>query len=233
MDEEVEALPAEFNFFELIALIRQASIVMVRFKTRWLLLAIDDQPAASPSSSKGPSAASSLTPQVVTRLLRASLLLSFGDVAAGSFGGVLTCKYYSTHTGTAIVRCTRDGARLVWAAATLISSASELPSPGTPSNLRIRVVHCGGTIKKLQTKAIELDRRIILRLRTRQATQQSISFKETLMPSADTEDVGEALDTAAPALAAVSSTSKAVPHQDPETAALLATSKKEISSITM
>ncbi|SPC62295.1 related to POP5 - subunit of both RNase MRP and nuclear RNase P [Ustilago sp. UG-2017b] len=173
---------------------------MVRFKTRWLLLAIDGKPLATTSpfastldessqesaSAKTLSAAqqtraeanaaSALTPQLITRLLRASLLYNFGDVAAGAFGGVLTCKYYSTHTGTAILRCSRDAARLVWASATLISSPVEMVvgegagSSGSlklPS-LRIRVIHCGGTIKKVQNKAIELDSKLITRLRAKQ-----------------------------------------------------------------
>lgn len=238
---------------------------MVRFKTRWLLLAIDDRPQADTlrhrqrgADSNGPRGASTLTPQVITRLLRASLLNNFGDVAAGSFGGVLNCKYYSSHTGTAIVRCPRDGARFIWAAATLISSATELPPPSTATpcmsstepSLRIRVVHCGGTIKKLQTKAIELDRRIILRLRNRQAQRDlshvisDRSLHSVAAPSApfkpamNDEDLGETLDAPTEALPSSSGTQTTSPiskvtHQDPETANLLATSKKEITSITM
>lgn len=219
---------------------------MVRFKTRWLLLAIDDKPLAATTSSfpstldessqastsakilstaqqsrPEANAASALTPQLITRLLRASLVYNFGDVAAGAFGGVLTCKYYSTHTGTAIVRCSRDAARLVWASATLISSpmemvlAEEAGSSAKPASLRIRVIHCGGTIKNVQNKAIELDRKLIMRLRAMQkkvaATHAGANeIKPTVAPMVqdkasavtaapiaamdDDEDLGEALD---------------------------------------
>lgn len=216
---------------------------MVRFKTRWLLLAIDtnplstsspfassvdDQAHASTSYSILSSAqqarpnntAALLTPQHITRLLRASLAYNFGDVAAGAFGGVLTCKYYSSHTGTAIIRCSRDAARLVWAAATLVSSPVEVgtqeKSEGS-ATLRMRVVHCGGTIKKVQNKAIELDRKMILRMRAKQKRlaaeskassglaraasntpllEEKASIPATIPIAAvdDDEDLGEALD---------------------------------------
>ncbi|TKY85640.1 hypothetical protein EX895_005179 [Sporisorium graminicola] len=230
---------------------------MVRFKTRWLLLAIDDKPLATSSpfplpflpeddddndSSAHPNSSTSvlsaaqrtspstgavvtLTPQHITRLLRASLVYNFGDVAAGAYGGVLTCKYYSMHTGTAIVRCSRDAARLVWASATMISSPIEVSaddgsvsaSARAPS-LRIRVIHCGGTIKKVQNKAIELDRKLIMRLRAKQKRLAAVGSKvhppigdvksatpaledsATIVPVVpiapvdDDEDLGEALD---------------------------------------
>ena len=224
---------------------------MVRFKTRWLLLAIDDKPLATSSpfhaalddsahasssvsilssaqkATRDLGAAATLTPQLITRLLRASLVTNFGDVAAGAFGGALTCKYYSTHTGTAIVRCSRDAARLVWASATLISSPVEM-SPhdsadvsANSASIRIRVIHCGGTIKKAQNKAIELDRKLILRLRAKQkklatdsirapspnatlldvspADQKPLASSPIPIASVDDdEDLGEALDPDAP-----------------------------------
>ena len=221
---------------------------MVRFKSRWLLLAIDDKPlsAASPfpptsdndstyastsvsalsaaqkQATLAHGAANVLTPQLITRLLRASLVCNFGDVAAGAFGGVLTCKYYSTHTGTAIVRCSRDAARLVWASATMIARPVEMKSDesesfpsGEKPSLRIRVVHCGGTIKKVQNKAIELDRKLIMRLRAKQkrlagttrqgqspekvvadalTANQCLVALSALPTGEDDEDLGEALD---------------------------------------
>lgn len=96
---------------------------------------------------------------------------------------------------------------------------------GTP-RLRIRVVHCGGTIKKVQNKAIELDRKMIMRLRAKQkkvvagTTPQTISRKEAVAPPSvevaqvpiipiaavdDEEDLGEALDPDAPVVDKLSS----------------------------
>ncbi|EST05650.1 Ribonuclease P/MRP protein subunit [Kalmanozyma brasiliensis GHG001] len=195
---------------------------MVRFKTRWLLIAIDDTPLAASSPfptiptddsahastsasvlsaarqvSSSSNVAKTITPQHITRLLRASLVYNFGDVAAGAFGGVLTCKYYSSHTGTAIVRCSRDAARLVWASATMISSPIEMAADGEASSagrtasLRIRVIHCGGTIKKVQNKAIELDRKMIMRLRSK---QRKLAAGSKARPSAG--DVKTAASTA-------------------------------------
>ncbi|KAJ9479231.1 Ribonuclease P/MRP protein subunit POP5 [Pseudozyma hubeiensis] len=241
---------------------------MVRFKTRWLLLAIDDKPLATTSPFPLPTddasvhastsattlsaaqklsptsngAASTLTPQLITRLLRASLVYNFGDVAAGAFGGVLTCKYYSTHTGTAIVRCSRDAARLVWASATMISSPVEMSSDDSGSiagaiepSLRIRVIHCGGTIKKVQNKAIELDRKLIMRLRAKQHRHAAISKAPTSVESVvptkqtpeekpplavqiatahddDDEDLGEALQPATPSAQATEASITTTPQ---------------------
>lgn len=262
-------------------------LAMVRFKTRWLLLAIDDKPLATTSpfplapssdetahastsatilcaaqqrSSPGSGAATTLTPQLITRLLRASLVYNFGDVAAGAFGGVLTCKYYSTHTGTAIVRCSRDAARLVWASATMISSPVEMaaesggfPLGGEAPSLRIRVVHCGGTIKKVQNKAIELDRKLIMRLRSKQkksAANSTLSvFSDKSLHSTasaveeerpipvpiaiapavdDDEDLGEALDPDGGAVAVSTSATATLPQvgqQNQPTATATARSK--------
>lgn len=138
----------------------------------------------------------------------------------------MTCKYYSSHTGTAIVRCSRDAARLVWASATMISSPVEMIADGESvsgrkaASLRMRVIHCGGTIKKVQNKAIELDRKIIMRTRAKQkklaasskaqpSTERVKPIAEVVAPVAmvpsavsmdDDEDLGEALDPIAPSL---------------------------------
>lgn len=183
-------------------------------------------------------------------------MYNFGDVAAGAFGGVLTCKYYSTHTGTAIVRCSRDAARLVWASATLISSPVDTVADGTTAtaaagkaaSLRIRVIHCGGTIKKVQNKAIELDRKLIMRMRDKQrrlaANQTPKLPSESKMPNAvdkeeaaspvapvipiapmdDDEDLGEALDPNSPT--ADSPASSTMTKLQPEEATATSSSAK-------
>ncbi|KAN0063394.1 RNA-binding protein pop5 [Thecaphora frezii] len=146
---------------------------MVRFKNRWLLLSLDTAPLSSLVASHPP-----FTPQTLTKLLRNAVATNFGDVASGTLGGSLVCKYYSSHTGTAIVRCARQGAKLVWAAASLVSSTNPDTSAsggaqGQP--LRIRVLHLGGTIKKVQLRAMELDRKAILQLREAQSYNRNPS----------------------------------------------------------
>lgn len=168
----------------------------------------------------------------------------------------MTCKYYSTHTGTAIVRCSRDAARLVWASATLISSPVDTVADGTTAtaaagkaaSLRIRVIHCGGTIKKVQNKAIELDRKLIMRMRDKQrrlaANQTPKLPSESKMPNAvdkeeaaspvapvipiapmdDDEDLGEALDPNSPT--ADSPASSTMTKLQPEEATATSSSAK-------
>ncbi|WFC94971.1 assembly of actin patch protein [Malassezia brasiliensis] len=93
----------------------------------------------------------------IAKALRASLQQNFGDAAAGAYGGPLTCKYYSPKSGIAIVRCAREGMRYVWASATLLNEIEGQP-------VRICTYACGGTIRKLQRKAIAIDRYYILQL---------------------------------------------------------------------
>ncbi|EPQ26530.1 uncharacterized protein PFL1_06908 [Pseudozyma flocculosa PF-1] len=172
---------------------------MVRFKNRWLLLSLDTRSSTASAAAAHPS----LTPQSVTKLLRASLSTNFGDAASGALGGSLVCKYYSTHTGTAIVRCAREGAKVVWAAATLVSSTHPDGGPGgTP--LRVRVTHLGGTIKKLQKRAMELDKIRILQLKGQRSSSKSNSASGGGGGGGDNDQTTKLLEASAKAISAVS-----------------------------
>ena len=160
---------------------------MVRFKNRWLLLSVDTAPlcssVAEAGAGAGAGAGARLNSQGITRLLRSSLSSNFGDAASGAFGGSLVCRYYSPHTGTAIVRCARQGASTVWAAATLLVQDAE----GRP--IRIRVTHLGGTIKKVQLRAIQLDTARIQQLHKKRDSLSKMAGADTnaLIQSATNE----------------------------------------------
>jgi len=83
--------------------------------------------------------------------------VNFGDAASGAYAGPLMCKYYSPKSGIGIVRCARDGVRYVWGATTFLDSIDG-------HRVRICVRSCGGTIRKIQRKAISIDKFYILRL---------------------------------------------------------------------
>lgn len=64
--------------------------------------------------------------------------MNFGDAGAGALGGLI-CKYYAPATGTAIVRCTREGVQVVRATLFMIDEA-------LGRKTRIVVEHCGGEL---------------------------------------------------------------------------------------
>lgn len=134
---------------------------MVRFKNRWLLLTLAAEPPAIPDDYDHYIPFSHRAPNVnaysITKAIRASLRDNFGDVSAGAYAGPLTCKYYSPKSGIGILRSSRDGVRQVWAATTLLNTIDG-------HRVRICVRSCGGTIRKVQRKAISIDKTCILRL---------------------------------------------------------------------
>lgn len=134
---------------------------MVRFKNRWLLLTLASEPIPIPDDygHQIPFAnrAPNVTAHTITKALRTSLRVNFGDASSGAYAGPLLCKYYSPKSGIGIVRCARDGVRYVWGAATFLDSIDG-------HRVRICVRSCGGTIRKIQRKAISIDKFYILRL---------------------------------------------------------------------
>ena len=143
---------------------------MVRFKNRWLLLTLASEPIPIPDdyghqitfANRAPN----VTAHAITKALRTSLRVNFGDAASGAYAGPLMCKYYSPKSGIGIVRCARDGVRYVWGATTFLDSIDG-------HRVRICVRSCGGTIRKIQRKAISIDKFYILRLE--QAKMHNIS----------------------------------------------------------
>ena len=119
-----------------------AEVQSLTIQNRWLLLSVatTGYVTSEENKTKGPflRKAPPLSAHTLTKALRSSLQENFGDVAAGTLGGPLTCKFYSPKTGTCIVRCAREGAELVWAAATLTTAIEGI-------HVRICVRHCGGT----------------------------------------------------------------------------------------
>ncbi|WFC98957.1 ribonuclease P [Malassezia yamatoensis] len=133
-----------------------------------------------------------VTAYAITKALRASLLSNFGDAAAGAYSGPLLCKYYSSKSGVAVVRCAREGVRYVWASATLLQHIEQHPT-------RISVCACSGTIRKIQHKAIAIDRHYVIlleksKLNSKSKSAQQLSVQEEIFPMLPDDDLGVALD---------------------------------------
>ncbi|RPB23953.1 hypothetical protein L211DRAFT_808247, partial [Terfezia boudieri ATCC MYA-4762] len=128
---------------------------MVRIKSRYLLFNIlyPTTPSSNPSDHTTPTHLDfnsptdpTVTPQLLTSLIRDAILLQFGDWGSGMTSS-LSVKYFSPITSTGILRCPREHHRLVWAALTLIKEILGKP-------VVIRVVRVSGTIKKAEQEGI-------------------------------------------------------------------------------
>ncbi|CEM31380.1 unnamed protein product [Vitrella brassicaformis CCMP3155] len=111
---------------------------MVRLKVRWLALSFEWEERTS------------LPPLTSTHLmeaLRESLEENFGEMGLGRNLSRLKVIYFSPATGFGVIRCARTYYQLVWAALTLMTSIGGV-------RVAIQVIHCSGTIKRLQTEVI-------------------------------------------------------------------------------
>ena len=152
---------------------------MVRIKHRYLLLSILYPPTTDPkppsaslanplSSTTNPALSTQLqthspTPQTFTpgsllRLLRQQIAVLFGDYGAGTLGGALSIKYFSNVTSTAIVRCPREGWRIVGAA---LASLTDLGKDGGGKRCVFRVVRVCGTVKKAEEEGVRRARELV------------------------------------------------------------------------
>lgn len=179
-------------------------------QNRWLLLSLAGEPdhvsedlgelVSQIEARKYLPKAPSVNAYAIAKALRASLQQNFGDAAAGAYGGPLTCKYYSPKSGIAIVRCAREGMRYVWASATLLNEIEG-------QRVRICTYACSGmctaytgTIRKLQRKAIAIDRYYILQLEQAQHDMAKIPPPPAVTApdvygDLDDDDLGMAVDT--------------------------------------
>ncbi|PNS18802.1 Ribonuclease P/MRP protein subunit POP5 [Sphaceloma murrayae] len=151
---------------------------MVRLKHRYLVLHFlypslpsTNQPSTPlpvPLQFSAPTP-DTLTPALLTRLIRDSLSLLFGDYGSGMVSGSLKIMYLSTPTSTAIVRVSRAHYRLVWAALTMVGrlegekGVRGRKEPGR--EVVIRVVRVSGTVRKCEEEVIRRGMEVIRRAR--------------------------------------------------------------------
>ncbi|SCV68181.1 BQ2448_302 [Microbotryum intermedium] len=122
---------------------------MVRFKHRYLLVHLLF-PSLSPEDPTRPLHESDLI-----KVLRESLSVNFGDLGAGTVGGLFSIKYFSPTTRILIIRVAREHAQTLWCALTLLRRLGG-------ETVIARVLHVSGTIRKTQLSAISYDRLLIL-----------------------------------------------------------------------
>ncbi len=147
---------------------------MVRIKHRYLVLNIlfPEPPKASTSDAYTLQThnpiPTSFKPVDLLTLIRSSVAELFGDYGVGSIASGLKITYLSPATGTAIVRCPRNGFRMVWASLSFVKvlrtkEAGRGRDGGT--DCVIRVVRVSGTIRKAEEEVVRRARRDIVRMK--------------------------------------------------------------------
>ncbi|PWW76924.1 hypothetical protein C7212DRAFT_42463, partial [Tuber magnatum] len=123
---------------------------MVRYKARYLLIAIHyptepTPPTSNPTLPFTHPSHPSLTKNSLSSLIRDSLALQFGDYGAGA-GGNMVVKYFSPVTSTGIIKISRTHYRMLWASLTFMKDVMGRAAV-------VSVVRVSGTIKKVQIEA--------------------------------------------------------------------------------
>ncbi|PXF39824.1 Ribonuclease P/MRP protein subunit POP5 [Gracilariopsis chorda] len=128
---------------------------MVRFKNRYLLCAIDSE-NSSEADIYG------LQSKDIMAAVRSSLAINFGELAVGQLMSSLAMKLWSPALGIFLIRSCRDHFRLAWGAITFVTEIKCAPQLG---QVRMTVLHVGGTIRACQKSAEEHGRKLIFQER--------------------------------------------------------------------
>ncbi|KAL8296998.1 hypothetical protein RB601_003477 [Gaeumannomyces tritici] len=163
---------------------------MVRIKERYLLVNILYPDALKDSKPGEPDLAvlhrpttNDLTPQAILRAVRAQVNSIFGDYGSGLIERGLQLKYLSNATSTFILRVHREHYRLVWAALTFMDRVPI--KNGLPCTFR--VIHVGGTMRKVEIAAIRRHKALVLAVEKQMAGSES-DVLETLFGGKSAED---------------------------------------------
>lgn len=144
---------------------------MVRIKHRYLLINIlyPDQTAPTQKASTpdyvafhSPSPAY-LTPGLFLSHLRASIVTHFGDCGLGLTSSSLKLVYLSNATSTAIIRCSRQHFRIVWASLTFITELPGERRGEIGKKCVMQVVRVSGTIRKSEEELLRRTRNELVR----------------------------------------------------------------------
>lgn len=126
--------------------------IMVRFRNRYFLCHID-------AEHENKAIVCKLTGLNILNAVRSSIAQNFGDLAMGQVSSSLACKLWSPALSLCLIRCERSFFRTAWAAITLLTTVH---APVDVGNIRITVIHIGGTIRSCQKPAFAQARQLIL-----------------------------------------------------------------------
>ncbi|KAL9611082.1 MAG: hypothetical protein Q9167_004254 [Letrouitia subvulpina] len=108
-----------------------------------------------------------ITPQLLIRAIKDHVSLMYGDYGIGMITDLewahgMIVKYFSPATSTAIVRCSRNHYRMVWAALTYMTHLPKSSKQATLHPCVMQVVRVSGTIRKAEEEAIRRAKEMVL-----------------------------------------------------------------------
>ncbi|KAI9489895.1 hypothetical protein BDB00DRAFT_840515 [Zychaea mexicana] len=149
---------------------------MVRFKVRWILFELVQDPLIENGKVIFPRTPAKLCDDDLNQCIHSALTIDYGDFGNGMARSVYV-KWFNPATHIGIARVPRDYTDMMLASLFFIKKVRDQP-------YSFRTLHVSGTIIGVQKQAIIRDRDIYLQLQKEaQKTGQAFSFVENLAKS--------------------------------------------------
>ncbi|KAI7901064.1 uncharacterized protein BX663DRAFT_516199 [Cokeromyces recurvatus] len=127
---------------------------MVRFKNRWVLFQIVQDPIIENDQVIYPKTQLELTDSMITKAIFQAIELNYGSFGKGQ--GNITLKWYNSITHIGILRIPRDYTDMYLSTLFYIKQIGSIPCS-------FSILHVSGTIIFIQQEAIDWDRRFYLK----------------------------------------------------------------------
>ncbi|GAA5809746.1 hypothetical protein MFLAVUS_003159 [Mucor flavus] len=127
---------------------------MVRFKNRWVLFQIAEDPIIDNGRVVYPKTKLEVNDNVISKAIFKAVELNYGEFGKGQ--GSVTVKWYNPITRIGIIRIPRDFTDLYLSSMFYIKQIATIPCS-------LHILHVSGTVIFIQQKAIEWDRRFYLK----------------------------------------------------------------------
>ncbi|CAO3581678.1 unnamed protein product [Absidia cylindrospora] len=132
---------------------------MVRYKCRWILFELVQDPILQHDKIVETNTPLRLTEQMIQKTLRDSVLSTFGDYGSGLLRGAHV-KWYNPETGTGIIRTPREHDDMLLSALFFVKQIESI-------SCSFRFLRVSGTLVFIQKAAIERDRSLYLKEQAR------------------------------------------------------------------
>ncbi|KAI8082836.1 uncharacterized protein BX664DRAFT_339179 [Halteromyces radiatus] len=128
---------------------------MVRFKCRWILFELVQDPLLQHDKPVEQNIPLQLADNMIQKALRVAITSTFGEYGGGLLRAAHV-KWYNPETGTGIIRAPREHASMLLAALFFIKQLESIPC-------HFRTLQVSGTLIFIQKAAIDRDRSLYLK----------------------------------------------------------------------
>ncbi|KAI8367647.1 uncharacterized protein BYT42DRAFT_134059 [Radiomyces spectabilis] len=132
---------------------------MVRFKVRWVLFEVVEDPVVDNGKVVFPKTSFEISENIINTAIRQAIAINYGEFGSAAAWGA-TVKWYNPATRTGIIRVPRELTDLLISSMFFMKQIDSIPCS-------FRILHVAGTIIRIQKAAIERDRALYLEEQTR------------------------------------------------------------------